>query len=46
MAVLQIEVAIGIDGELQPSGRDREHRFDALQIVGKRRAADLHFHDV
>ena len=29
---------------LQPSGKHAEHRLDALQVVGERRAADLHLH--
>ena len=39
---LEIEAAIGVDRQIFAGADHLDHRFDALQIVGERLAADLH----
>ena len=43
---LQVEPAIGIDGELRGAADFLQHGLDALAIFRDRRAADLHLHDI
>ena len=42
----QIEAAVGVDGELRVLADLLQHGLDALAVLGDRRAADLHLHDV
>ncbi len=42
---VEIEAAIGIDGEILAVAHHLEHGLDAAQILGERRAADLHLDD-
>ena len=41
----EVEASVRIDGELRAVSNFIEHRFDALSILFKRRAADLHLDD-
>ncbi len=46
MRGLEIEAAVGVDGELRVLADLLQHRLDARAVVVDRRAADLHLHDV
>ena len=42
---VEVEAAVGIDGEVLAAAGDLEHPLDALEVVGQRRAADLHLQE-